>query len=286
MLFIYVLKLKNNNFFVGSTNCMTHTMHTHMNGTASAWTKLHKPLLLVKQVECIRGLNPTLQEDLYVKQLMLDHGIDKVRGGSYLGVELSTPEKSSLLKEIWFADRCCCKCGRRSHVTKNCAAIVDVLGNKIVTAVRETTDDNFETSRDIWDEYNIVARAMLQSDQVDKRVKDCINATKNVIEISQMKATKIKLETDQHSRKTSIVTPTSTNDTSIGDTKSSESDSSSDISSIRTIDASNDNVQGIFRRIGDAQIISPCTRCGRISHHRSNCYERFDIHGFDISDCF
>lgn len=248
---------------------MTDTMHTHMNSSASAWTKLHKPLLLVKQVECIRGLNPTLQEDLYVKQLMLDHGIENVRGGSYLSVELSTHEKSSLSKEIWFADRCCCKCGRRSHVTQNCAAIVDIHGNEIVTTIQETTDDSFEKSRDICDEYNIVARAMLQSDQVDKRVKDCINATQNVIEMSQSKATKLKVETDQHFRKPSIVTPTATNSTSIGHTKSIDNDSSSDISSVKTIDASNDNVRGIFRRIGDTKVNSPCTRCGRISHDRS-----------------
>jgi hypothetical protein len=61
----------------------------HLLGKDVEWTKIHMPLALVKQVTCPQGCNPCLEEDLYMKQLILDHGINMVRGGAYSEVDLT-----------------------------------------------------------------------------------------------------------------------------------------------------------------------------------------------------
>jgi hypothetical protein len=62
---------------------------------------------------------------------MSKYGIDKVRGGSYVEIELDEFQKETLNREIWGAKDLCKQCGRPGHFVKDCKAKTDVSGNKI-----------------------------------------------------------------------------------------------------------------------------------------------------------
>lgn len=73
----------------------------HRNGNGSAWTRLHRPeggytkLCLVPS-----GVAPGLLEDMLVKTLMMTHGIDAVRGGTYSRPVLSMDERMWIQREL------------------------------------------------------------------------------------------------------------------------------------------------------------------------------------------
>jgi hypothetical protein len=46
--------------------------------------------------------------------------MDKVRGGSYVNVELDDFQKQSINTEIWGAKDLCTQCGRAGHFVKDC----------------------------------------------------------------------------------------------------------------------------------------------------------------------
>ena len=82
---IYVLRLEGGHYYIGKSDNVIARYQQHLDGKGSAWTKLHKPVSLVKTVE---GASP-FDEDKITKEYMAKYGIDKVRGGSYVQLELS-----------------------------------------------------------------------------------------------------------------------------------------------------------------------------------------------------
>lgn len=77
MEYIYILKLKNNKYYIGKTNNVNNRYEQHLNGYGSSWTKKYKPLSILKK---ILSTSP-FDEDKYVKEYMSKYGIDNVRGG-------------------------------------------------------------------------------------------------------------------------------------------------------------------------------------------------------------
>jgi predicted GIY-YIG superfamily endonuclease len=140
---IYVLKLQGNKYYVGKSQDVIGRYQQHMNGQGSAWTKKYKPMSLVESRD---GVSP-LMEDMVTKEYMAKYGIDKVRGGSYVGVELDEVQEYSLQKEIWGAKDCCTNCGRNSHFVKDCYATTDVKGNSLKSeseSESEESEDEYE----------------------------------------------------------------------------------------------------------------------------------------------
>lgn len=125
---IYVLRLKDGNYYVGKSSDPIKRYQEHLEGKGSAWTKLHKP---VECVKVISNVSP-FEEDKVTKELMAKHGIDKVRGGAYVSPELDDYQTEILQQEIWAANDCCTTCGRKGHFASKCYASKDVDGNKIV----------------------------------------------------------------------------------------------------------------------------------------------------------
>lgn len=124
---IYILKLKDNKYYVGKTKDVNKRFQEHMSGNGSSWTQLHKPIEIINVIN-----NASIfEEDKQVKELMNIHGIEQVRGGTYSKVKLSTEEKQTVQKEIWSARDSCTRCGYDSHFVKDCYAKIDINGNKI-----------------------------------------------------------------------------------------------------------------------------------------------------------
>ena len=135
---IYVLRLEGGRFYVGKSDNVMSRYQQHLNGSGSAWTKKYKPVSLEKTIE---NVSP-FEEDKITKEYMNKYGIDKVRGGSYVEIELSDFHKDALKMEIWGAKDLCTNCGRAGHFVKDCYAVKDASGNKI--EYEDSEDDSEE----------------------------------------------------------------------------------------------------------------------------------------------
>ncbi len=124
---IYVLRLKGGRYYVGKSDNVMKRYQQHLKGYGSAWTRKYTPVSIVKTIENVS----CFEEDKVTKEYMSKYGIDKVRGGSYVEVELSEFHTCALNMEIWGAKDLCKQCGRSGHFVKDCYAKTDVSGNKI-----------------------------------------------------------------------------------------------------------------------------------------------------------
>ena len=79
MVFIYILQLENNKYYVGKTNNPQFRLEQHFNSTGSAWTTKYKPLSVLEMIkDC-----DEYDEDKYTRKYMDKFGVDNVRGGSF-----------------------------------------------------------------------------------------------------------------------------------------------------------------------------------------------------------
>jgi len=127
MVYIYILKLENDKYYIGKTTNPSFRIDSHFNSNGSAWTRKYRPISVEKLVpDC-----DDYDEDKYTKKYMEKYGIENVRGGSYVQVELSEFHTEVLKMEIWGANDKCIQCGRTGHFVKNCYAKTDISGNII-----------------------------------------------------------------------------------------------------------------------------------------------------------
>jgi len=132
---IYVLQLEGGRYYIGKSDNVMNRYKQHINGSGSAWTRKYKPISLEKTIENVSSF----EEDKITKEYMSKYGIDKVRGGSYVEIDLDDFQKETLNREIWGAKDLCTQCGRKGHWVKDCNAKTDISGNKI-----EYEDDSDE----------------------------------------------------------------------------------------------------------------------------------------------
>ena len=137
---IYVLRLKGGRYYVGKSNNVMNRYQQHLNGSGSAWTRMYKPVSLEKTIENVSSF----EEDKTTKEYMSKYGIDKVRGGSYVEIELSEFHINALKMEIWAANDLCTQCGRSGHFIKHCYAKTDTSGNKIEYEKSEESEESEE----------------------------------------------------------------------------------------------------------------------------------------------
>jgi predicted GIY-YIG superfamily endonuclease len=142
---IYILRLEGGRYYIGKSNDVLNRYQEHMNGNGSAWTRKYRPVSLERTIQ---NASP-FDEDKFTKEYMSRHGIDKVRGGSYVKLELSAFQKNMLKLEIWSARNLCSRCGRDSHFVKDCYARTDAVGNTI-----KDEEDNDEEESDDDDSYD------------------------------------------------------------------------------------------------------------------------------------
>ena len=124
---IYVLRLEGGRYYIGKTDNVVKRYQQHLSGNGSVWTKKYKPVSLENTIENVSSF----EEDKITKEYMSKYGIDKVRGGSYVEVELSKFHTDALKMEIWGAKDLCTQCGRKGHWVKDCYANKDASGNRI-----------------------------------------------------------------------------------------------------------------------------------------------------------
>ena len=106
---VYILRLTGGNYYVGRTEDIARRYQEHLDGVGSAWTRLHTPISLERTVP----VTSPLDEDRITKELMLRHGIDKVRGGAYSQIHLDPIQLETLRREC---------CGAAGYFIVDCPA--------------------------------------------------------------------------------------------------------------------------------------------------------------------
>jgi len=116
MVYIYVLQLVENKYYIGKTNNPNFRLKEHFDSNGSAWTNLYNP---VKVLELIPNCDD-YDEDKYTKIYMDKYGIDNVRGGSFVTIKLDSNTIHVLNQMSNGTNNKCFICGNESHFSVNC----------------------------------------------------------------------------------------------------------------------------------------------------------------------
>jgi hypothetical protein len=144
MLYIYVLQLQNDKYYVGKTINPHFRIETHFTNNGSEWTKLYKP---IKLVELIPNCDH-YDEDKYTYKYMDMFGIDNVRGGSYSTPVLDNCTINHLVKISNSVNNRCYTCGQYGHYANKCRDSSDSIdssdSNKVFPACNIKHETTYE----------------------------------------------------------------------------------------------------------------------------------------------
>ena len=126
---LYVLELENNKFYLGLTDKDIETVYDeHINGKNCEWTQLYKPI----NIDRIMKYCDQFDLDTYTLEYMLKYDIENVRSDMYRNKNFSEDELIYFQKTLCaYIPSVCIRCGRYSHIFKNCYAHYDINGNII-----------------------------------------------------------------------------------------------------------------------------------------------------------
>jgi hypothetical protein len=116
MVFIYILKLEQDKYYVGKTTNPDRRLLEHNNSQGASWTKLYKPIEVLKLIPNCNNFD----EDKYTLEYMNLYGMDNVRGGSFCSVILSTSDKYMIQKMLKGGNDKCFICGKGGHFANKC----------------------------------------------------------------------------------------------------------------------------------------------------------------------
>jgi predicted GIY-YIG superfamily endonuclease len=136
---IYVLKLVDNRYYIGKSKNVESRYKKHCDGYGSAWTSTYRPIAIEKIIYNVSAFD----EDKITKEYMCEYGIDNVRGGSYVEVELSKEHRDSIIREIRTAKNLCFRCGEPGHFIQFCCyQSHDVLHSNLAKKGNVDDDDD------------------------------------------------------------------------------------------------------------------------------------------------
>lgn len=113
---VYILKLIDNKFYVGSSKNVENRFKQHLSGKGSRWTKKFTPLEIIS----IIPNTDKFDEDKYVKKFMNSYGIQSTRGGSYSSIVLPDFQLLSLRMELSTIQNRCFNCMEQGHFASEC----------------------------------------------------------------------------------------------------------------------------------------------------------------------
>lgn len=236
MAFIYALKLEEGKYYVGRSNHVENRIQQHQEEQGSSWTSKYK----LVEVLFIKESTSCFDEDKYTKELMMNFGVENVRGGNYTTIYLEPAIKALLQKEIWGAKDLCVRCGRDDHFINECHKKIDVNGTKIEMksiAKRKTKPKKPKEPKIEKDEIDIVEESIEK--EVEKKVeKEVEKVKKEVKKVKKPTDKKPKIRCKKCHRNTHT---------------------SNSCYATTTLE-------------GEPIVVKPCSLCGKKGHKRKDCY--------------
>lgn len=116
MIYIYAIKLEKDKYYIGKTSNPKFRLQSHFDSNGSSWTKKYKPL---KVIEIISNCDD-YDEDKITMQYMDKYGINNVRGGSFVSVELDKTTIDILKKMSNATNNRCFVCKKEGHFANRC----------------------------------------------------------------------------------------------------------------------------------------------------------------------
>ena len=135
MVFVYILRLVEDKWYVGKTHDPQKRMTHHFNRQGADWTRRYPPREVVQFIET----DDDWDEDKYTLQAMALWGVDNVRGGSFCRFELTAEDKITINKMIRGSLDCCFRCGSMDHFAHECVVKEPIVigGGKNKKTVRK-----------------------------------------------------------------------------------------------------------------------------------------------------
>lgn len=116
MVYIYVLQLQKDNYYVGKTDNPQFRLETHFDSGGSVFTKRYKP----RQIHALHPDCSDHDETRITLDYMKKYGIQKVRGGPWTQILLTDAEEEFIQKMIDSESDNCYRCGEAGHFANRC----------------------------------------------------------------------------------------------------------------------------------------------------------------------
>jgi hypothetical protein len=120
MVYIYVIQLEDDKFYIGKTHNPEFQLSRHFNPTGLAWTSKYAP---VRVMELIKNCDE-YDEDKYTRMYMDKYGIENVRGGTFCEEILSITTQSLLENMKNTSENMCDTCGQPGHFADHCTTLM------------------------------------------------------------------------------------------------------------------------------------------------------------------
>ena len=115
-IYIYILKLKENKYYIGKTTNPKFRLNNHINGDGSKWTQKYNPINLLELIPNCEDFD----EDKYTLSYMKKYGVENVRGGTFTQMNFTNDIIIMLNKMLNNEENKCFTCNEIGHFASEC----------------------------------------------------------------------------------------------------------------------------------------------------------------------